>query len=176
MPLVLVVLWPPGHEAFWSLGLPRGQGELGMAPEETTGTVGWEGSPERVSVKRSAGCIGGRRAGGHRGALWAVMREQTVQSWVLSVLWLERAAPETVERGSPALLLWPSSSFRRCHQLWLNKAILRVEGERREGWRGNRGRRLCSLETPGLLNLGDARSPFNVETLNWVIFLKYGKE
>ena len=84
-----------------------------MAPEETTGAVGREGSPQWVSVKRSAGCTGDRRAGGHVGALSAVMREQTGCSPECSAsCTLERAAPEMVEQGSRALLLWPSSSFR----------------------------------------------------------------
>lgn len=74
MPLVLVVLWPPGHEALWSLGLPKGQGELGMVPEETTGAVGREGSPEWVSVKRSARLHSGSEGRG-------VTVEHSQQSW-----------------------------------------------------------------------------------------------
>lgn len=93
------------------LGAPQGPG---WAWDGTRGglfgTVA-EGIPERVSVKRSSGCIG-TEAGGHREHPEVALEgTDGVQPWVLSVLWLE-AAPETVERGfssGPSPLLLPSS-------------------------------------------------------------------
>ena len=176
MPLVLVALWPPGYEALWSRGLPRGQGELEVAPEETAGVVRREGSPEWVSVKGAQAAQG---AGG-RGSPWSTLSghggTDRVQPWVLSVLG-GRGLPQrrcSGLLGSCALGRRPlSDGVTNCDR---KRPSSGSSGERRGRWRGSRGRRLRSLETPGLLNLGDARSPSDVETLNWAIFLKYEKE
>lgn len=144
--------------ALWSLGLPG---------KEVLGGHQW----------RDLRLHRGPEWGGHRGALWAVMREQTGCSPGCSASCDWRGLPQRRCSG----LLRPFSFGRHP----LSDGVTNCDrtrpssgsrGERRGRWRGSWGRRLCSLETPRLLNMGDARSPFDVETLNWAIFLKYEKE